>query len=80
METNKQYALNVAKIDPAWIEPLATHLVKSSYSEPFYHVRSGQVMAKQRQTLFGLTVVEDKKVQYGHIAPVSYTHLRAHET
>ena len=74
METNKQYALNVAKIDPAWIEPLATHLVNSSYSQPFYHVRSGQVMAKQRQTLFGLTVVEDKKVQYGHIAP-----LEAHE-
>ncbi len=70
METHKQYALNVAKIDPSWIAPLASHLVKSSYSEPFYHPRSGQVMANQRQTLFGLTVIENKKVQYGQIAPV----------
>jgi ATP-dependent helicase HrpA len=70
METNKQYALNAAKIDSDWLEPLAAHLVKKSHSEPYYHKKSGQVMAKERQTLFGLTIVEGKRVVYGKIAPV----------
>jgi ATP-dependent helicase HrpA len=70
METTKQYALNVAKIDPEWLESLASHLVKKSHSEPFYHHKFGQVMAKERQTLFGLSIVEGKRVVYGKIAPI----------
>lgn len=70
METTKQFALNVAKIDPEWLESLASHLVKKSHSEPFYHHKSGQVMAKERQTLFGLSIVEGKRVAYGKIAPI----------
>jgi len=69
METSKQYALNAAKIDSEWLESLASHLVKKSHSEPFYHHRSGQVMAKERQTLFGLNIVEGKRVVFGKIAP-----------
>ena len=68
METSKQYAVNVAKINPNWLESLASHLVKKTYSEPFYHVKSGQVMAKERQTLYGLLIVEGKQVAYGAIA------------
>jgi ATP-dependent helicase HrpA len=69
METGKQYALNVAKIDSEWLQPLAAHLVKKTYSEPYYHRKSGQVMAKERQTLFGLTIVEGKNTVYSKIAP-----------
>ena len=68
METSKQYAVNVAKINPNWLESLASHLVKKTYSEPFYHVKSGQVMAKERQALYGLTILEGKQVAYGSIA------------
>lgn len=69
METSKQYALNVAKIDSDWLAPLAAHLVKKTYSEPFYHGKNGLVMAKERQTLFGLTIVEARLTPYGKIAP-----------
>jgi ATP-dependent helicase HrpA len=69
METAKQYALNVAKIEPVWLPSLAAHLVKKTYSEPFYHAKNGLVMAKERQTLFGLTIVEAKLTPYGKIAP-----------
>ena len=69
METAKQYALNVAKIEPDWLPSLASHLVKKTYTEPFYHRKFGQVMAKERQTLFGLTIVEGKSTPYGKIAP-----------
>lgn len=70
METTKQFALTVAKIDSDWLEPLAAHLVKKTYSAPFYHQKSGQVMAKERQTLFGLAIVEGKNTVYGNVAPV----------
>ncbi len=70
METSKQFALTVARIDSDWLEPLAAHLVKKSYSEPFYNKKSGQVMAKERQTLFGLSIVENKNRVYGQVAPV----------
>ena len=61
METAKQFALTVAKIDSDWLEPLAAHLVKKTYSAPFYQsLKSGQVMASERQTLFGLSIVEGK--------------------
>ena len=69
METAKQYGLNAAKIDSDWLEPLAAHLVKKTYSAPFYHQKSGQVMAKERQTLFGLSIVEGKNTVYGKVAP-----------
>ena len=69
METAKQYGLNAAKIDSDWLEPLAAHLVKKTYSAPFYHQKSGQVMAKERQTLFGLSIVEGKNTVYGNVAP-----------
>jgi ATP-dependent helicase HrpA len=69
METAKQYALNVASIEPTWLPALAAHLVKKTYSEPFYHAKNGLVMAKERQTLFGLTIVEAKLTPYGKIAP-----------
>ena len=69
METAKQYALNVAKIEPDWLPSLAAHLVKKTYSEPFYQSKNGLVMAKERQTLFGLTIVEAKLTPYGKIAP-----------
>ncbi|MDG1310542.1 MAG: ATP-dependent RNA helicase HrpA [Porticoccaceae bacterium] len=70
METAKQYGLTAAKIDSDWLEPLAAHLVKKTYSAPFYHQKSGQVMAKERQTLFGLSIFEGKNTVYGNVAPV----------
>ena len=69
METTKQFALTVAKIDSDWLEPLAAHLVKKTYSEPFYSIKSGQVMASERQTLFGLSIVENKRRVYGQVNP-----------
>lgn len=36
VETTKLYARMVAKIEPDWIEPLATHLVKKNHFEPHW--------------------------------------------
>ena len=63
-ETNKQYALNVAKIDNRWIEQYAAHLTKKQYGEPFYHKKSGTILVKETQLLFGLPIIKDKLISY----------------
>lgn len=70
VETSKVYARTLAKIDPAWTERLAGHLVKRSYSEPHWEKRPAQVAATERVTLYGLPIVSGRKINYGRIDPV----------
>ncbi len=58
-----------ARIDPEWIEPLAQHLIKRSYSEPHWEKSQGAVMASEKVTLYGLPIVAARKVNYGTIDP-----------
>ncbi|WP_252108921.1 MULTISPECIES: ATP-dependent RNA helicase HrpA [unclassified Halomonas] len=69
VETTKLYARTVAKIDPAWIEPQAGHLVKRSYSEPHWEMKRAQVVAFEQVTLFGLAIVSRRRVNFGAIDP-----------
>lgn len=70
LETSNLYGHFNAGFNIDWLPALAEHLVKKQYSEPYYDVRNGQVMAYERQILFGLTIVERKKVPYTSIEPV----------
>lgn len=65
LETTKRYARTVAKINSDWIEPMAVHLVKRSYSDPYWSRKKGSTMANERVTLFGLPVVPRRVVRYG---------------
>ena len=67
VETSKRYARTVARINVNWIEPLSRHLAKRSHSEPHWHVKSSSVMAFEKVTLFGLTIVPRRRVGYGNI-------------
>lgn len=69
VQTSRLYARTVADIDPAWIEDLGKHLCRSSYSEPHWERSRGQVVAWERVTLYGLPIVERRKVHYGRINP-----------
>jgi len=69
VETSRLFARDVAAIDPAWLEPLARHLVKRSYLEPHWEKRAGQVAAFEQVTLYGLLIVPRRKVNYGPIDP-----------
>lgn len=67
VETSRLWARMVARIEPEWIEPLAQHLLKRSYSEPRWEKAQGAVIASEKITLYGLTIVAARKVNYGKI-------------
>ncbi|MFD4906527.1 ATP-dependent RNA helicase HrpA [Kitasatospora purpeofusca] len=69
VETSRLWARINAKIEPEWVEPLAAHLVKRSYSEPHWEKKSGAVLAFEKVTLYGVPVVAARKVNYGRIDP-----------
>ena len=69
VETTKLYARDVAAIQPEWIEQEAPHLVRYHYFEPHWEQKRGEVIASERVTLYGLTVLPRRPVSYGIIAP-----------
>jgi ATP-dependent helicase HrpA len=70
VETSRLWGRVVARIEPEWVEPLAEHLVKRTYSEPRWSAERGAVLATERVTLYGLPLVVDRTVDYGRIDPV----------
>ncbi len=74
VDTTKLYARVVAKIDPDWIEPIANEggsrdLTQSDYSDPRWDRKTAQVVAWERVSLYGLTIVPKRRVHYGPIQP-----------
>ncbi|HVZ93587.1 MAG TPA: ATP-dependent RNA helicase HrpA, partial [Phycisphaerales bacterium] len=71
VKTSRLFARTCARIEPGWIETVAPHLVRRSYSEPQWIASSGggQVFAHETVTLRGLTIVPHRRVKLGHIDP-----------
>ncbi|WP_118868054.1 ATP-dependent RNA helicase HrpA [Haemophilus haemolyticus] len=67
VETSKLWGRMVAEIEPEWIEPLAEHLIKKSYSEPRWSKSRGAVIADEKVTLYGVPIVAARPVNYGAI-------------
>ncbi|MEU0171773.1 ATP-dependent RNA helicase HrpA [Streptomyces massasporeus] len=69
VETSRLWARVNAKIEPEWVEPLAAHLLKRTYSEPHWEKDQAAVMAYEKVTLYGVPIVAQRKVNYGRIDP-----------
>jgi ATP-dependent helicase HrpA len=69
VETRRIYARCVAAVEPAWIEAAAGHLVKRNYSEPHWSERRGEVLAYETVLLYGLPLVERRRISYARIDP-----------
>ncbi|TCO99885.1 DUF3418 domain-containing protein [Uruburuella suis] len=74
-ETTRLYARDVAGIEPEWIEQEAPHLVKYHYFEPHWSQKRGEVVASERVTFYGLTVLPRRPVAYGKVAPAEAREL-----
>ncbi|MCG8563595.1 MAG: DUF3418 domain-containing protein, partial [Desulfobacterales bacterium] len=69
VKTSQLFARGVANVDPAWLEEMGKDLLTRSYSDPHWSKKQGQVMAREQVSLFGLIIVNDRKVAYGKINP-----------
>ncbi|MGH3901040.1 MAG: ATP-dependent RNA helicase HrpA [Pseudonocardiaceae bacterium] len=69
VETSRLWGRIVARIEPQWVEPLAEHLVKRSYSEPHWERNRGAVVAYEKVMLYGIPIVTVRKVNYSSIDP-----------
>src|SRR5580700_1863188 len=71
VETSRLWARTVARIEPEWVEPLAGHLGRRSYSEPHREKKRGGAVALEKVTLYWVPLVVDRKVSYGRIDPAA---------
>jgi ATP-dependent helicase HrpA len=69
VETSRLWGRIVAGIEPEWVEPVAAHLVKRSYSEPRWSAKRGAVIATEKVTLYGIPIVADRAVSFAGIDP-----------
>jgi ATP-dependent helicase HrpA len=69
LDTQKVWAIGVAKIEPAWLESIGAHLIKKRYYDPLWDERAGRVMCFEDATLLGLTVYVKRRAQYEAVNP-----------
>ncbi|MGN1392655.1 MAG: ATP-dependent RNA helicase HrpA [Succinivibrionaceae bacterium] len=69
-ETSKLYARNVAEIDPLWTEKYAKNIIRYSYYDEHWSKSMGAVMAYQKGMLYGLPVINNRKVNYTKVNPL----------
>ncbi|MDH3329496.1 MAG: ATP-dependent RNA helicase HrpA, partial [Desulfobulbaceae bacterium] len=67
METNRLYAMQVGNIDVRWLEKIGGDLCRRSWSDPHWEKKTGQIIALEKVTLFGLVIVAGRRVNYGRI-------------
>ncbi|QOT74940.1 ATP-dependent RNA helicase HrpA [Cupriavidus basilensis] len=75
IETSRLFARTLAKIEPEWLEQVGRHLLRVSWSDPHWEKKSGQVMAMERATLYGLVVYQHRRVHYGPMNPAEAREL-----
>src|SRR5690606_10211031 len=69
-ETARLYARCVARIDPPWLEKAGAHLLRQTWSDPRWDRKSGQVVANERATLYGLPVYTGRRIHFGKVDAV----------
>ncbi|MCA9273304.1 MAG: ATP-dependent RNA helicase HrpA [Phycisphaerales bacterium] len=67
VRTTKLYARSVARIDPAWIDQIAGHLITREYAEPEYFPERGRVEARATVKLWDLVISQGRLVDFGSV-------------
>ncbi|WP_240001794.1 ATP-dependent RNA helicase HrpA [Parvibium lacunae] len=69
VDTSRLFARCVARVEPQWIERVASHLIAKQYLNPHWEKQRGQVVASERGTLHGLVLYNNRPVNFGRIQP-----------
>ena len=75
IETSRLFARMAATVDSAWLEELGGSLCRSTYLNPRWDARRGEVVASQQVSLFGLVIVTGRMVSFGPIDPETATEV-----
>jgi ATP-dependent helicase HrpA len=68
VETSRLYARFVCSVKPEWVEEAAGELVKRTYGEPYWQMKTGRVIAPMKVTLWGLPVAK-RPIDYAKVDP-----------
>lgn len=69
VETSRLWARSVVALPPEWAEEIGTHLVKRSFSDPWWDPERGSAVARETVSLYGIPLQTDRVVQYGKTDP-----------
>ncbi|UCE43250.1 MAG: ATP-dependent RNA helicase HrpA [Candidatus Aminicenantes bacterium] len=69
VRTSRLFARTVSRINPKWLEELGGSLCRYSYTEAHWEKNRGEVIAQERVTLYGLTIIEGRSVSFGRVQP-----------
>ncbi|MEE1296136.1 MAG: ATP-dependent RNA helicase HrpA [Bifidobacterium sp.] len=70
VETSRLWARYVAQIDPAWAEPLAKGLTRTTYADAHWSASRGSAVAEEKVLLYGLPIVQGRHIQWGRVNPM----------
>ena len=79
VETTRLYARSVAKIQPDWIEKVGDHLVKRNHNNPHWEKGSGQAVAMETGTIYGLPIYSQRRVSLARLNQADARRLMIHE-
>ncbi|GJM10178.1 MAG: ATP-dependent helicase [Lysobacteraceae bacterium] len=71
METSRTFGLYVGAVRPDWVEKAAADLVKRHVFDPHWSRKSGRVAAYEQITLFGLVLVERRRIDFSKEDPAA---------
>ena len=69
VETSRLYARMNAAINPQWVEEVAASLCVYEQSDPRWSSKQGAALASEKVTIFGLTLISGRRVQYSRFDP-----------
>lgn len=69
VQTTRLYARTLARIDPAWVEELAGHVMQRVVTDRHFDATEGRAVAWERLSFAGIVVVPRRKVALAAIDP-----------
>ncbi|MGE5855494.1 MAG: ATP-dependent RNA helicase HrpA, partial [Syntrophaceae bacterium] len=75
VETTQLFARTAANIDREWLEALGGSLCRSVYLNARWDRKRGEVTALERVSLYGLVIVEGRRISYGRVDPQDATRI-----
>lgn len=79
VETTRLYARSVAKIQSDWIEKVGAHMVRRNHSNPHWEKGSGQAVAMETGTIYGLPIYSQRRVSLARFNQKDARRLMIHE-